>query len=141
MANCAVQFKAYLPRKTKAVLGFILYKNHSLFTLGIRLVKWFLSLPFISLWTTVRIPPQTRALHLDWFSIPTRLFGFSTFWCFPFTSKTEHFSFPIHPVIGANSAVWCVINKLYHLSLSKKKFTNTLASLPFSCLQLLIYRG
>ncbi len=57
------------------------------------------------LWTPVRIPTseQSLACGLGFQSLPDCL-GFPHFG-FPPTSKTEHFfSFPIHPVIGANCA-------------------------------------
>ncbi len=68
-------------------------------------------LPCLSfLWTPVRVPPQTGALHVDWVFSP-----YLIAWVFPigvfFPSKTEHFFlFPIHlVVVGAYCAVGCVI--------------------------------
>ncbi len=61
----------------------------------------------------VRIPSQTRALHVDCVSSPQLIA-----WVFPIgvflQSKTMHFF--LFPVIGANVAVGCVIKKKIFLN-------------------------
>ncbi len=59
-----------------------------------------------------------------WLSVPTCLRGFSPIWGFLPTSKTEHFfSFPMHPVIGADCAIQ---NEYINKQINKqiKKYTN-----------------
>ena len=75
-------------------------------TKGIRFAQWFLSLPFTSVDPSSN-PTLNRSLAcgLGFQSVPTWLHVFSS-------HKTERFFlFPIRPVIRANCAVGCVINK------------------------------
>ena len=67
------------------------------------------SFPAFHLWGP-RFESHLRALHVDWVFSPYLIAWVFLTWRFPPASKTEHFFlFPIHPVIGANYAVGCVI--------------------------------